>query len=172
MILLLILALGQGSSLCRWAVNVIWEMITLFLTAINSVSELEWSGDFPVAEGRLKPISDTAAVKRGQVKWESERLQSAGSSSTSVKRTVACSLFKLSCCSTEWFTHDANCPNLSYTLGKVGGKKRIQLSFFHHLFLTMLTLLYMSVAAEINKVRVLPMLETILLRTSISVSNK
>lgn len=59
---------NQGSSLCRWAVNVIWEIITLFFTAINSVSELEWSGDFPVAEGRLKPISDTAAVKRGQVK--------------------------------------------------------------------------------------------------------
>lgn len=24
---------------------------------------VEWSGDYPVAEGRLKPISDTAAVK-------------------------------------------------------------------------------------------------------------
>lgn len=59
----LVFEMNQGSSLCRWAVNVIWEIITLFFTAINSVSELEWSGDFPVAEGRLKPISDTAAVK-------------------------------------------------------------------------------------------------------------
>lgn len=59
---------SQDSSLCRWAVNVIWEIITLFFTSVNLMSELEWNGDFPIAEGRLKPISDTAAVKRGQVK--------------------------------------------------------------------------------------------------------
>ena len=59
---------NQGSSLCRWAVNVIWEIITLFFNSDTEFIVVEWSGDFPVAEGRLKPISDTAAVKRGQVK--------------------------------------------------------------------------------------------------------
>lgn len=82
---------SQDSSLCRWAVNVIWEIITLFFTSVNLMSELEWNGDFPIAEGRLKPISDTAAVKRGQVKWENERLQSAVSSTTSIKKAAACS---------------------------------------------------------------------------------